>query len=381
MGTPIVILGAGPAGSAAALTLRRYLPELEVVLVERHTATAPSRAPSEHVGVPGAARPRSVPGRSTVGETLSPGILPLLGYLDLRDSFLAEGHLPAAGTASAWGSDQVLERHYLFTGRGQGWHVDRTRLDAWLQEQAQAAGASLLQGELREVVRTDTGFELDLGDRSVSASALIDATGRSARLARSLGASVAMDDALVARACWYTVQDTEQTAEGALIESMSEGWWYSATLPGGRAVQMLMSDVSTFRAEAADFDGFWQRCLDMASATRARTRGWQATGEVVVRPAHSQRTTTVYGQRWVAAGDAAAAFDPLASLGIGFALRSGIEAARVVAASLEGDDATGAAYAESIERIYQDYLERLRRLYALETRWKQPGFWQRRAER
>jgi flavin-dependent dehydrogenase len=305
----------------------------------------------------------------------------LLGYLGLRDSFLAEGHLPAAGTASAWGSEQVLQRDYLFTGRGQGWHVDRTRLDAWLQARAQAAGASLLRGELREVARTDSGFELDLGGESVSASALIDATGRSARLARRLGASVAVDDALVARARWYTVRDTEQTAEGALIESISEGWWYSATLPGGRAVQMLMSDVSTFRAEAADLDGFWQRCIDMAPATRARTQGWQATGEVVVRPAHSQRTTTVSGHRWVAAGDAAAAFDPLASLGIGFALRSGMEAARVAAASLEGEDAPGAAYAESIERIYRDYLERLRRLYALETRWKQPGFWQRRAER
>jgi flavin-dependent dehydrogenase len=141
---------------------------------------------------------------------------------------------------------------------------------------------------------------------------------------------------------------------------------------------MLMSDVMTFRAEAGDLDGFWQRCLDMAPATRERTRGWLATGEEAVRPAHSQRTTPVCGHRWVAAGDAAAAFDPLASMGIGFALRSGMEAARVAAASGEEDGAVGVAYAESLEGIYRDYLDRLRRLYALETRWKQPGFWQRR---
>jgi flavin-dependent dehydrogenase len=378
MSAPIVILGAGPAGSAAALTLRRYLPEQRVVLVERHAAPLPGTAPSESMGAPGEARPVRGPGLPSVGETLSPGVLPLLGYLGLRDLFLREGHLPAAGTSSAWGSEQVLQRHYLFTGRGQGWHVDRTRFDTWLQAQAEAAGVSVLRGELREAERTETGFTLDLGGTSVHASALIDATGRSARLARHLGASVLAEDSLMARARWFTVREPEQTAEGALIESVPEGWWYSATLPGGRAVQMLMSDVMTFRAETTDLDGFWQRCLDRAPATRERTRGWQATGEEVVRPAHSQRTTPVSGHRWVAAGDAAAAFDPLASMGIGFALRSGMEAARVAAASVEEEEAARGAYTQSLEGIYRDYLDRLRRLYALETRWNQPGFWQRR---
>ena len=74
MRTPIAIVGGGPAGCAAALTLRRYLPDLSITLV---TKPAPSDADAP-----------------AVGETLSPGVLPLLNYLGLREQFLRLGHLP-----------------------------------------------------------------------------------------------------------------------------------------------------------------------------------------------------------------------------------------------------------------------------------------------
>src|SRR6185436_16198284 len=101
MRTPIAIVGGGPAGCAAALTLRRYLPALSATLVTRP----------------------SVGDSPTVGETLSPGVLPLLNYLGLREEFLRLGQLPCGGTASAWGSGHVGERNYLFTGQGHGWHL------------------------------------------------------------------------------------------------------------------------------------------------------------------------------------------------------------------------------------------------------------------
>jgi 2-polyprenyl-6-methoxyphenol hydroxylase-like FAD-dependent oxidoreductase len=94
MRTPIAILGGGPAGCAAALTLRRYLPDLSVTLV-----TGPAAAAA---------------GAPAVGETLSPGVLPLLRYLGIHQEFLNLEQLPAGGTASAWGSGQLFERTFLF---------------------------------------------------------------------------------------------------------------------------------------------------------------------------------------------------------------------------------------------------------------------------
>src|SRR3954471_23510055 len=123
MEATIAVVGAGPAGCAAALTLRRHLPELRVVVVAARGGTRPG-----------------------VGETVSPGVLPLLAYLGFDAEFRAAGHLPAGGTASAWGSPRVLERDYLFTGRGLGWHLDRSRFDAWLLSRVEAAGAHVIDG-------------------------------------------------------------------------------------------------------------------------------------------------------------------------------------------------------------------------------------------
>jgi flavin-dependent dehydrogenase len=126
--TIIAIVGAGPAGCAASLTLRRYLPEVSVQLIAApNSATAPA-----------------------VGESLSPGILPLLDYLGIRQEFLRLGNLSSSTTASAWGSEQLLERDYLFTGRGGGWQIDRSQFDNWLVGVAERAGARCLQARAKE---------------------------------------------------------------------------------------------------------------------------------------------------------------------------------------------------------------------------------------
>lgn len=349
----VAILGGGPAGCAAALTLRRYLPDLTTVLVwmqEAGTSAAPS-----------------------VGETLSPGVMPLLNYLGLHEDFLQAGHLPAGGTASAWGTDQLFERNYIFTGRGAGWHLDRRSFDQWLSDHAEAADARCVRAHAKQVIRTRDRWFIELdGSEPIIADAIIDATGRASWLARRQGCLPRRDDALIGEARWYVHDQPEQCGTGALVETVSDGWWYSATLPGQRAVAMFMTDAD-LRNERP-----WEERLVEAPASCARLSQWHATGETAMRPANSQQSPTVTGEGWVSAGDAALAFDPISSLGIGFALRSGMEAARVAAASIEYDDRPAASYADSIGNIYVDYRRRLRRIYHSEGRWSRLPFWERR---
>jgi flavin-dependent dehydrogenase len=353
MRTPVAIVGSGPAGCAAALTLRRYLPEWPVVLVTM-PATAVRAAPA-------------------VGETLSPGALPLLGYLGIREDFLRAGHLPAGGTASAWGSAQVFERNYLFSGRGSGWHLDRSSFDAWLLSHAEASGAVCVRARAARAARAEGRWSIELvGGGAIAAAAMVDATGRAACLARHQGSLLERDDALVATARWYVHEQFERAAEGALVESASDGWWYSATLPGQRAVAMFLTDTD-LRTRTT-----WEDRLAVAPATHDRLATWRETGEAAVRAANSQRSQPVTGAGWVAAGDAALAFDPISSLGIGFSLRSGMEAARVAAAAAERDDGPAAAYVASIAQIYRNYRTRLRDIYQQEGRWPEEPFWARR---
>jgi flavin-dependent dehydrogenase len=354
METTVAVVGAGPAGCAAALTLRRYLPGMPVVLVSAPAGAGPA-----------------------AGETLSPGVLPLLDYLGLRAGFLDAGHLPAGGTASAWGSSHVAERSYLFTGRGTGWHLDRARFDAWMLEQAQAAGASVVHGRalLQGASRSPSGWLLEVeGAGTVAARAVVDATGRSAQLARRQGLRPRRDDALVAEIRWYADDEPRRSSEGALVESVPDGWWYSATLPGGRAVAMFMTDSDLLRQSA------WEARLEDAPATARRVERWRPDGETAVRAANSQLSPVVATDGWVAAGDAAAAFDPISALGIGFSLRSGMEAARVAVAAAEGDEGeAAAAYTASVTRIYEDYRARHHGIYLQERRWADAPFWARRA--
>jgi len=353
MVSAVAVLGAGPAGCAAALTLRRYLPQMPVVLVSAPAGEG-----------------------QAAGETLSPGVLPLLEYLGIRAEFLDAGHLPAGGTASAWGSPQAVDRSYLFTGRGTGWHLDRARFDAWLLARAEAAGATVVHGRalVHGAGRSASGWLLEIGGGgTVEARAVVDATGRAARFARRHGVRPRRDDALVAEIRWYQDDRPQRVAEGALVETVPDGWWYTASLPDGRAVAMFMTDSDLLRESA------WDARLEGAPATVRRVERWRPTGETAVRAANSQITPVVAGDGWVAAGDAAVAFDPVSALGIGFSLRSGMEAARVAAAAAEGDDGPAAAYAESVSRIYADYRSRHHGIYLQERRWLDGPFWARRA--
>jgi flavin-dependent dehydrogenase len=353
MEATVAVVGAGPAGCAAALTLRRYVPDMSVVLISASGGAGPA-----------------------AGETLSPGVLPLLGYLGVEAEFLSAGHLPAGGTASAWGSPQVSARSYLFSGRGLGWHLDRARFDAWLRAQAQAAGAQIIDGRalVRSATRSQSRWLLEVkGGGMVAARAVVDASGRSAQLARRQGSRPRRDDALVAEVRWYVVGDRcQRVAEGALVESVPDGWWYSATLPGGRAVAMFMTDADLRKQST------WDERLAQAAATAGRVERWHATGETAVRAANSQISPAVTADGWVAAGDAAAAFDPISALGVGFSLRSGMEAARVAAAAAEQDTRAAGAYAASVARIYADYRARFLGIYEQERRWPQSPFWTRR---
>ena len=110
----VAVAGGGQAGLAAALTLLRYT-RRRVTVVES----------SEYDGF-------------RIGETASPGLQPMLVYLGAWETFLADRHRPALGTSAAWGRPELSSRDFLFTGRGNGWHLDRCRFDATLASQATA---------------------------------------------------------------------------------------------------------------------------------------------------------------------------------------------------------------------------------------------------
>jgi flavin-dependent dehydrogenase len=179
-------------------------------------------------------------------------------------------------------------------------------------------------------------------------------------------------DRLVADIRWYRDDTVRASSEGALVEAISDGWWYSASLPGGSAVAMLMTDADLHASRS------WEQRLEEARATNSRLATWTPTGEIAKRAAHSQLATTIARDGCVAAGDAAATFDPISSLGIGFALRSGCEAARIAAATAFGETPDEGGYEASTRAIFRQYRQRQQLIYQQELRWIESEFWRRR---
>src|SRR5437879_4270592 len=122
MHVDVAIIGGGPSGAAAAITLRRYS-SLRVSVVEARDYSEPR-----------------------VGETLGPGIEPLLEYLGVAVQFAAQSHLRAYATAATWGSSQLRRQEFLLTGFGSGWCLDRSSFDRMLIEAARHAGAEVKIG-------------------------------------------------------------------------------------------------------------------------------------------------------------------------------------------------------------------------------------------
>ena len=211
---------------------------------------------------------------------------------------------------------------------------------------------------------------------TLSTEFVVDATGRASTFARQMGVTRARLDRLVALVAF--VESAPQSEVDLLIEARPGGWWYTAPLPGARAVSAFLTDADLVPSGRSAQQAFWARELRETTHVIRRLRvGASLTVSVV--PAGTERLATVSGNGWVAVGDSAASFDPLSSLGIAHALESGRLAGLAVDAALKGERRPLAAYARLEQRRADEYDILRRGFYATEQRWVETTFWARRA--
>jgi flavin-dependent dehydrogenase len=329
---------------------------------------------------------RAAPERK-VGECLPPSLSPLLRHLGLED--LLAGHLRSLGNRFVWGSPVPGERPFLAGTRGDGWHVDRLAFEAGLAERAVAAGVDWRWGSrlVRCAVGDNKGddrwrleIETPQGREALEADFVADATGRPARLARRLGARRLRYDRLVGAAA--LLRSSAPAADTyTLVEAVPMGWWYSALLADGRLAVAFMTDGDLLDRQVLR-PAVWWGALEETGETRARVErhSYQMDGAVRILPAETSRLDTIAGEGWLALGDAAAAYDPLSSNGVGSAMGSGFYAGNAIADLLVGNADALPAYLDLLQRAYGACLDLQRYHYAQERRWPESPFWRRRQE-
>ncbi len=345
-------MGAGPAGTIASLLLARA--GASILLVDEFNNAG-----------------------YKVGESL-PGIAQhLLGSLQLRDVLKQDAFIPCSGNSSAWGNDRLEHRAGLLDPYGPGVHLDRVRFDRALLSAALCAGAKPLFGRFacsRLVTRgwvvgiVAQGLEKTIGCRWI-----VDCTGRRSAFAASIGLKRLVFDKQVAVVGLFG-RKNDDTDRSIVLESSHDGWWYTAPVPNERRVIIYFTDGHLLRnTDVRSFNGF----TSLARGTRHISpllsgQTFFSTPGIVL--ASSSRLVQSAGDGWIAVGDAAAAYDPLASIGIIAAIRAAQAAAKVILS--EGAEAD--TYCKAVESQHQESIERRIAYYQLEKRWTQSLFWSHR---
>ncbi|WP_315822396.1 NAD(P)/FAD-dependent oxidoreductase [Paraflavitalea speifideaquila] len=163
-------MGGGPAGAATAIALRRQ--QIPCVVLEAGTSNV--RKP---------------------GETIPPNARVTLQELGITHLLADAQHQPCTGNTVVWGNDQPHDRYFFTEPMGDGWHINRAYFEHQLSEVAKSMGAYWLKGnhfksweqqedQLLIHCSTTQGHPI-----TIKAAFAIDASGRSAILARKAGAT------------------------------------------------------------------------------------------------------------------------------------------------------------------------------------------------
>ena len=351
-----LIVGAGPAGATAALNLA---PFRRVVLIDRRNAPAPR-----------------------IGELLPGAAWRLLTDMGLWDGFLADGHACCHLHRSLWGDSELVEKDVLRDPDGCGWHLDRARFEARLRATAIARGARMLApARPAKLEQDDSGWRVAIessgGPVTVKARLLIDAGGRDSRLVRQFGAHRQSDSRLVC--AWMADAKADLPPGLTQVEAEEEGWWYAAPLPGGGGVLAFHTDADRPAAsETRSADGLLGRAKRLRLLNEFATPSRWSAPRAGFCAASGSCLEPVAGPSWIAVGDAAQSYDPLASQGLFNALYTGLAAAENADRVLSGDKAALPGYIAELRNIRAAYEHHVAAWYGLERRWPQSPFWRRR---
>lgn len=358
----VVIVGGGPAGCATAIALHNLGID-NILVVEASDYSNPR-----------------------IGESIPPNTRGLLSRLGVWQAFELEGHKTCLGSYSSWGSDTLGYNDFLFNPRGHGWHLDRQRFDRLLANETQLRGITLkTRVQFRHIQSDHHQHPISItfsGHKPVRCRFVVDASGRSANVARRLGATRKVEDNLVCVAAYYQQDDNNAKAQMlksmTLLEAVEHGWWYTAHLPDNRIITAIASDADIIRQQQLKQPEHWHKALMQTQhlvgalgspSMPTRLHTWAAPSALLNPPA---------GAGWLAAGDAASAFDPISSQGIYKALSHGINAAPAIAAWLKGDSQGLMDYRQMVGEQFIEYLEQRSYFYDLEQRWPESAFWRKR---
>jgi len=288
-----------------------------------------------------------------------------------------------------WGSDVLGNNDFVLNPYGRGWHIDRLRFNNSFRRSARSSGIDFISGAKLFDCQSDSHkqFRLHLKAQdgavtSLTARYVVDATGIRSAFARRVGARRIMFDRLTFVYGFFEALPGASESRLTMVEAAEDGWWYAAALPERRVAIAFATDPDIVRELTLSVEDRWfARVLRTRYIAPRLDECRFVRGSLAIRAAPSFLLDQVLGSRWLAVGDAAAAYDPLSSQGIYKAMADGLRAAEFLGTALASDSDIARDYAASIIGDFNEYETNRNYYYELESRWAGSPFWRRRLER
>ncbi|NBB36634.1 tryptophan 7-halogenase [Pseudomonas sp. BC115LW] len=338
----LVILGAGPAGAATALGLRRLGYPVTLVSEWRRFAAL---------------------------EGVSLRVLEALRGAGLEQA-LAQGALASQRQVSWNGQQHAQNIEYL---------LDRPSFDRGLREDLRRAGVEVIEGRVLNVQSSATGHRIEIqGCEPLQADFLIEARGRQAP---ALGKGLRGPATVSLLNRWQGAPGSTASA----VESLEQGWAWMARRADGQCYWQWTVDVAsaTLPAKALLLD----YCRQQRAASALARAFFADTGQLDLQ-LHARSSTAILssqvcGDNWIRVGDAAMAVDPLSGNGIFQSLSSALQAPVVINTLLRKPERAALAqgfHQRRVEQLFLRFARIGRDFYADEQRWPQQPFWQARRQ-
>lgn len=328
----VAIIGGGPAGSTAATLLRKYAPDLRVVIIEKE------RFPRDHVG-----------------ESQLPSIGSILDEMGVWEKIEAANFPIKIGASYTWGrsgdrwefnffppedwSDDPRPAKFEGQRRHTAFQVDRAIYDEILLRHAESLGVEVREGVAVTAVRHDddrvAGLDLDDGT-TIEARHYVDASGVVGILRRALGVETEVTEGLRNIAVWDYWQNARWAIEigtgvtRVQVRSLPYGWiWFIPLGPTRTSIGLIMPS-SHWQSLDAPIEEVYLAAIREQPDIAVLMPDAEREGRLQTCKDWSQLSTRLVGPNWIMAGEVCGFADPILAAGMSLAHSSARDAAYTI---------------------------------------------------
>jgi flavin-dependent dehydrogenase len=315
----VAIIGGGPGGSTTGSFLKKYAPDMKVIILERE------KMPREHVG-----------------ESQLPPILGIVHEMGAWDKVERAGFPIKLGATYTWGQTtdawafeflplkQVPDR-FERPGAYEGWRrqvalqVDRAIYDHILLQHAADLGCEVREEtKVKTVHRTGDrvdAIELESGER-ITARYYVDASGNAAVLRRALEVPTEVPTLLKNVAFYdYWTKDAWNNEPDRIItrihiRSLGYGWIWYIPIGVDRTSIGVVCNAEWYKNCGMTPQELYDKSLANETFVAKKLEGATCRRRLVSTTDWSFVVARTYGENWFLVGEASGFADPILSAGL-----------------------------------------------------------------